>query len=78
MMYLAYVKKEKSMAKDTWLLGPQTGLEAFLKSQWDQKKIPIWIFRAWLLCQALLVLKLFLKYYFLDHQFFIFSWLDIQ
>ncbi len=26
------------------------------------------VFRAWLLCQALLVLKLFLKCYFLDHQ----------
>ena len=37
-----------------------------------------YIFRAWLICQALLVLKWFLKCYFLDHQFSIFSWLDIQ
>ncbi len=31
------------------------------------------IFRAWLLCQALLVLESFLKCYFLDHQLTIFS-----
>ncbi len=36
------------------------------------KLLKTWIIRAWLLCQALLVLKYFLKCYFLDHQFSIY------